>query len=286
MSTDAAVLVAAGLVALMMVAIVAAVRGLRTRARFRPMQVEHANEILLAPPTSFPAFPTAADRLLLDAVRDQVSAEISVESLPDHGPDVDGRINPRTPRALGRGGPTGVELVPFELVPLDLVPAELPPFDFTRLTVVPTHPTGVAPPAGVEPARARAVAGAGAGELTPFDFAQLKGAPFQPAYARLVQVQAAQVRAAKARAAQVDLDGVDLTDDGVVIDLTDSGPALELAARLSLSVPWPQTERTIPLCPVDPVLQVLIDRVRVKQAVARHGRLPPRRAGDQQAPSA
>jgi hypothetical protein len=70
----------------------------------------------------------------------------------------------------------------------------------------------------------------------------------------------------------VDLTCLDLTDEQPVIDLTGSAPALELAARLSLPVPWPDATLDGAARELDPVVQVLIDRVRVKQAVARGGR--------------
>jgi len=68
------------------------------------------------------------------------------------------------------------------------------------------------------------------------------------------------------------LDRLDLSREGVVIDLTGSVPAAELAARLSVPLTLSDAERTQMMHTVDPVVQMLIDRVRVKQAVARGGR--------------
>ena len=68
------------------------------------------------------------------------------------------------------------------------------------------------------------------------------------------------------------LDGLELLDlspDGVVVDLTGSVPAVELAERLSVPLTLALAEHLGMMYAVDPVLQMLVDRVRMTQAVAR-----------------
>ena len=235
MSLGVAVLVTAGVVAV----VIAMATGWRKREREGPHSSDHLpNEFLQAPPTSFPAFPTAADRRLLDIVRDQVSAEAHVDTFAED-PERVGLL-----LAVGSGASSGGELVSFAL----------PAFDLAQLTMtrpdVTTSEAAVGPPP--EPAA----------DLTAVDLTAARPPAARPA------------DAVRARPLNPPLAPVDLTD----VDLTDErSPSISRArpprssSRPGWSSPWPcrrptadDASRTL-----DPVVQVLIDRIRVKQAVAR-----------------
>ena len=210
-------------------------------------------------------------------MRDQVSAEAHVDTFAEDPERVGGAT-----LALGAGTPTGGELVPYQLPVV-----ELPSFDLSRLALVPSRPTGL----GRHIRLGRNRASGDILELPAFDLTQLQLAHPQPAPADAVPAapepaESRPLPPAQALAASVDLSEVDLTHDEVIIDLTGSVPALELAARLSLPVSWPDDDGLGRYRPLDPVVQVLIDRVRVKQVVAQGGRLPRRCTGQPRPPKA
>jgi hypothetical protein len=222
-----------GVMALVAMAIVAAlvvlvVKRQGRRAEPVPAPEGGVNEFLQAPPTSFPAFPSEADRRLLEAVRVDVEAEGQLDHVGGDREtwwlidDIDGCGEPQ--------------------IVVDAAGGSLPAFDLTQLDLT--------------------------GELTVLD---LTGD--QPV---------------------VELPRRIAGREPVMVDLTDSVPAVELAAQLSLSVPGStngdvgSTNGVSALAAIiadydayiaaggdaeiDPVVQALIDRVRVKQAVARAGR--------------
>ena len=94
------------------------------------------------------------------------------------------------------------------------------------------------------------------------------GPPSEPA-ADLTAVEPTAVDLTAVDLTAVDLTDVDLTDERVTIDLTGSAPTVELAARLELPVAVQEADRDDASRTLDPVVQVLIDRIRVKRAVAR-----------------